>query len=69
MGITTGVPMFIACHDRMFEDGRWEKTWPPAPWLLMFLCRNVTYYLHSDWHKFAPSDNQSRLKPRPYAGP
>jgi len=57
-----GVPFCLAHLDVNFEDGIW-KDFPPAPWIIKFVVRNITWWVHSDWWKFAASDRNGKLKP------
>ncbi|KAB5542425.1 hemerythrin HHE cation binding domain-containing protein [Coniochaeta sp. 2T2.1] len=55
-------------HDRDFEGGLW-KEWPPAPAPLVLIVRHVTYWVHSDWWKFAPCDPSGKMKSKLHAAP
>ncbi|KAI5461582.1 hemerythrin HHE cation binding domain-containing protein [Mariannaea sp. PMI_226] len=53
-------------HDKQYEEGLWQS-WPPAPAPVVFIVRWITYWIHSDWWRFAPCDRYGRLKERLYA--
>ncbi|KAL7910464.1 hemerythrin HHE cation binding domain-containing protein [Trichoderma velutinum] len=55
-------------HDKEYEEGLW-KDWPPAPTVVVFAVRHVTYWIHSDWWKFASCDPQGRPRANLYALP
>lgn len=61
-GLATGMVYCLMTHDTTYEGGRWAS-FPPAPWFILALVRNAMYYLHSDWWKFAPLDQQGHPKP------
>lgn len=56
------MPWGLLNHDTTYEGGMWAK-WPPAPWIVCFLCRNVFYWLHTDMWRFASCDRTGRLRP------
>ncbi|CAJ0555343.1 Ff.00g054080.m01.CDS01 [Fusarium sp. VM40] len=53
-------------HDKQYEDGLWQD-WPPAPAPVVFTIRWVTYWIHSDWWRFAPCDRYGQSKERLFA--
>jgi hypothetical protein len=66
-GLTTGIIMILVLHDVTWEDGRWAS-FPPAPWFMMMMARNLLFHVHSDYWKFAPCDAYGRPKAQ-YARP
>ncbi|KAK7393861.1 hypothetical protein QQX98_013356, partial [Neonectria punicea] len=62
LGLVDGLPFCFCNHDVRFEGGRWAS-WPPAPMIVHILARNVTYWAHRDWWKFAACDRHGHLRP------
>ncbi|KAH7162010.1 hemerythrin HHE cation binding domain-containing protein [Dactylonectria estremocensis] len=62
LGLVAGLPCGFGNHDVQYESGRWAK-WPPAPWIVHFLARNVTFWVHRDWWKFAACDRHGMMRP------
>jgi hypothetical protein len=56
------LPWAFVNIDKGFEGGRWTA-WPPAPFVMEFLIRNVAYWAHSDIWKFGSCDRSCQMKP------
>jgi len=56
------MPWAWAQMDIHYEDDMWTE-FPPAPWFIKFLVKNVTWWIHSDWWKFGACDRYGNLKP------
>lgn len=65
--MAAGMMLVFLSHDVTFEDGLWAS-WPPVPWAMLVIVRNVVYWIHSDWWKFAPVDKYGKPQPQ-YATP
>jgi hypothetical protein len=62
LGLTTGLTACFLNLDLHFEDDAWIA-WPPAPAPVKFIVRYLTYWLHSDWWKFAACDRLGNMRP------
>ena len=49
-------------HDVNYEGGRWAN-WPPAPWFILWFCRNIAFWAHSDWWRFGACDRLGNMQP------
>ncbi|TDZ16495.1 hypothetical protein Cob_v010730 [Colletotrichum orbiculare MAFF 240422] len=47
LGLVQGLPFCFASHDVAYEGRRWAA-WPPAPKIVVLLCRHVTFHLRSN---------------------
>ncbi|KAI5781763.1 hypothetical protein DFH27DRAFT_506009 [Peziza echinospora] len=55
---------FVACNlDFDYEGGK-HKYFPPAPWILMFLLRNVFWIPHRRLWKFGSCTSKGKLRPK-----
>ncbi len=64
MGLTTGLPWFTTVHDRYYEDGLWFSfPFQTVPLVILWVCRNITYWLHSDSWKFGPVGRDGKMRP------
>jgi hypothetical protein len=62
VGMFSGAVWCLAVHDFGYENGI-HRNFPPAPGIILWVLRNLAWWLHSDWWKFAPCDRQGELKP------
>ncbi|KAH7040919.1 hemerythrin HHE cation binding domain-containing protein [Microdochium trichocladiopsis] len=61
LGLFKGAACVIATHDVDYEGGL-HRGFPPAPAVLVWLLRNVAWWVHRDWWRFAPCDRHGRMK-------
>ena len=54
--------------DIHFEDGLWLK-FPPMPWAVNFVTRNVLWWFVLGTTRFGPCDRHGRMRPLRYAAP
>ena len=66
LGMATGMAWAWGHMDVDYEDGIW-KDFPPAPWLIKFIIKNIAWWVHSDWWRFSAADRHGRLRPLPFA--
>ena len=62
LGLVKGLTWCFLNHNMAYEEGSWAQ-WPPAPWVVKFLCRHVVYWLNTDRWKFASCDRYGYPKP------
>ena len=62
LGLVAGMPWGFANIDTEFEGGRW-RSWPPAPGVVKFLARDLTFWVHRDWWKFSSCGRDGKMQP------
>ncbi|ORY61426.1 hemerythrin HHE cation binding domain-containing protein [Pseudomassariella vexata] len=62
MGLFKGAVFCLATHDLAYEGGL-HTNFPPIPKVLLWALRNLGWYVHSDWWRFAPCDRQGKMRP------
>ncbi|KAH7136853.1 hypothetical protein B0J13DRAFT_479577 [Dactylonectria estremocensis] len=58
----SGMYFFFANQDLHYEEDLWAS-FPPAPGIVKFLCRNVVWWFNTDLYKFGSCDRHGSIKP------
>ncbi|KAL6353028.1 hypothetical protein LRP88_13513 [Fusarium phalaenopsidis] len=64
--ITNTFPLTMILHDKTFEGGVWSS-FPPVPWLVLWVMRYLFMNTRKDWWRFAPCDYSSQPQELPFA--
>ncbi|KAM0752987.1 hypothetical protein T439DRAFT_187123 [Meredithblackwellia eburnea MCA 4105] len=59
-GLTTIFPFVVTHYDPISTISIPGWSWPPLPSLLIFLTRNVFFWVNSSWWKFSPYDRHGQ---------
>ncbi|KXJ97290.1 hemerythrin HHE cation binding domain-containing protein [Microdochium bolleyi] len=62
LGMFTGGACVMTMHDVGYEGGL-HAGFPPAPAIVVWVLRNVAWWVHRDWWRFAPCDRHGRMRP------
>ncbi len=57
-------PFNVMNHDATYQK---VKSWPPVPWVILYVIKLLYFGKHSDWWQFAPCDRNSQPKELPFA--
>ncbi|WAO85512.1 Hemerythrin domain-containing protein [Fusarium falciforme] len=63
---TNTFPLTMVLHDKTFEGGVWSS-FPPVPWLILWVMRYLFMNTRKDWWRFAPCDYSSQPQELPFA--
>lgn len=58
------IPFCFHNLDNAFEGGLHKKTFPPAPWLIMFLAKWILWIPNRRLWRFAPANSARNLRPK-----